>query len=113
MKLQLHGVHITLTDALKERVDAQLFLPLQHLVDNDAAELEVHLCDVNGPKGGLDKECRVTLRVPGRPAVHVTERSEDLHKCIQVTHDRLSVMAKRVLERRRDSGRRQAREASR
>ena len=106
MKLLLHGVHVTLSPALKETVYEQLVAPVEKVADDEAAELEVHLCDTNGPKGGLDKECRVTLRLPNLPALHVTERSEDLFKCIQLTSDRLERMAKRLLERHRTEGRR-------
>ena len=106
MKLLLHGVHVTLTPALKEIVYEQLVRRLERVADDPAAQLEVHLCDTNGPKGGLDKECRVTLHLPNLPTLHMTERAEDLYKCIQRASDRLERMVKRLLERQQAETRR-------
>ena len=36
-------------------------------LDNEAAELDIAIVDNNGPKGGIDKECSVTLRMPQLP----------------------------------------------
>jgi ribosome-associated translation inhibitor RaiA len=109
MKLLLHGVHVTLTPALKKAVRAHLLAAVERFAEDEAADLQVHLCDSNGPKGGLDKECRVTLRLPNLPPLHFTERSENLYKSIQLAHDRLMNMAKRRVDRRRGAAIREAR----
>jgi ribosomal subunit interface protein len=101
MKLLLHGVHVTLTPALKKAVRAHLLSAVERFAEDPAGYLEVHLCDSNGPKGGLDKECRVTLHLPGLAPLHFTERSENLYKSIQLAHDRLANMVKRRVDRRR------------
>jgi putative sigma-54 modulation protein len=106
MKLLIHGVHLSLTAELKEAVREQILEPLQRLIDDEAAEVEVYLRDNNGPKGGLDQECSITLHLPGLSAVHVSELTEDVHKSIQLAHDRIVRVAKRVLDRRRDGTRR-------
>jgi ribosome-associated translation inhibitor RaiA len=38
---------------------------------------EVQLSDVNGPRGGVDKRCRVELRTDGAGSVVVTSQSSD------------------------------------
>lgn len=101
---------MSLTRGQKEMVREQLLLPLSRIAEDDAAQLEVHLCDTNGPKGGLDKECRVTLHLKSLPSLHVSERSENLYKSIQLARDRMMRTAKRLLaqqhlERRRLSHR--------
>jgi hypothetical protein len=37
----------------------------------------VHLSDVNGPRGGVDKRCQLTLRTDGRGTVVVTSMARD------------------------------------
>ena len=64
--------------------------------------IDISLVDINGPKGGVDKECRVTVRLPGLSAIHVTEAAETLHGAIDLARDRLENALKRTLERRRD-----------
>ena len=100
MKVVVRGVHVTLTEGLKNHVQEQLADPLERLFPQEAVELEVHLVDNSGSKGGPDKECRVTFHIPGASAIHLSEASEDFFKSVSVASDRLDHAAKRFLERR-------------
>jgi putative sigma-54 modulation protein len=102
MKVLLRGVHLSLSDGLKAYVREHLVEPIERLYDDEAAEIDVSLLDNNGPKGGVDKDCRVTVRLPGLSAIHVTETAETLHQAIDLARDRLGNTVKRTLERRRD-----------
>ena len=59
-----------MSDALREYVERKLKLALDRF-DHRLDRVQVHLEDVNGPRGGLDKHCR--LHVVGRPSwrIHV------------------------------------------
>jgi ribosomal subunit interface protein len=102
MKVIVRGVHLRVSDNIRAHLDEHLVRPLERILRDEAVELEVHLADVNGPKGGNDKECRATLRLPGSPGLHVTEASEDLYKSIDFARDRLERAVKRELERKRE-----------
>jgi putative sigma-54 modulation protein len=101
MKVLIRGVHVSLTQGLKDHVQAHLVDPILSFYDNEAAEIDVQLADMNGPKGGEDKECRVTLHIPGSAAVHVQEATDDLYKSVDLARDRLEKALKRELEKRR------------
>ena len=105
MKVNLRGVHLELTDAIKRHVQAHLVDPIERFFDDEAAELEIHLRDRNGPKGGNDMECSVTVRVPRAASIHVTEVDDDLYKAIDLARDRIETAAKRALERSQDKRR--------
>ena len=102
MKVNLRGVHLTLTDAIKQHVQTHLVEPIRRFYDSEAAELEIHLRDSNGPKGGRDKECCVTVRFPHGHSIHITEVSEDVYKSIDLARDRVENSAKRLVERSHD-----------
>jgi ribosomal subunit interface protein len=102
MKVLLRGVHLSLSDGLKSYVQEHLVDHIERLYDDEAAEIDISLVDNNGPKGGVDKDCRVTVRLPGLSAIHVTETAETLHQAIDAVRDRLGNTLKRTLERRRD-----------
>jgi putative sigma-54 modulation protein len=103
MKVLMRGVHLSLTDGLKAYVQEHLVDHIERLCDDhEASEIDISLVDINGPKGGVDKECRVTVWMPGLAAVHVTETSETLHQAIDASRDRLENALKRSLEKRRD-----------
>jgi ribosomal subunit interface protein len=102
MKVLLRGVHLSLSESLKAYVQEHMVAHIERLADDEAAELDISLVDNNGPKGGMDKECRVTVRLPGLSAVHVTETSETVHQSIDAARDRLEKTLKRQIEKRRD-----------
>lgn len=102
MKVNVRGVHLTLSDAIKQHVQKHLVDPIEHFYDSEAAEIEIHLRDNNGPKGGVDKECSVTVRVPNSQSIHVTEVAEDIYKAIDLARDRVEKSAKRLVGRSQD-----------
>jgi putative sigma-54 modulation protein len=103
MKVLMRGVHLSLSDGLKTYVQEHLVGHIEKLCDDqEASEIDISLVDTNGPKGGMDKECRVTVRLPGLSAIHVTEAAETLHQAIDASRDRMENTLKRTLERRRD-----------
>lgn len=102
MKVNLRGVHLELTDALKNHVQKHLVEPIEHFYDSEAAEIEIHLRDTNGPKGGQDMECSVTVRVPRSQSIHVTEVSDDIYKSVDLARDRVERAAKRTIEKSQD-----------
>jgi len=100
MNVKMKGVHVRLSSGLREYVEKHLVEPLSRLYPDDSASLTVHLVDDNGPKGGEDKEVRITLNAAGRVRLHVTERGVDLGACICLARDRIEEAAKRVRAKR-------------
>lgn len=101
MKVLMRGVHLSLTDSLRDYAHRHLVDPITRYIDDSATEVEIALVDINGPKGGIDKECRVTVRMPGLSAIHVTETAETLFQAIDGLRDRLENTIKRTVEKRR------------
>lgn len=58
----------------------------------------VRLSDVNGPRGGVDKECRVRIRLHGLRVVLVTDVDAELRAAV----DRACERAGRAVARRVD-----------
>jgi ribosomal subunit interface protein len=104
MQLLVRGVHIQVTDALREYCEVHLGRALDRVLGSEpAVQVEVHLVDTTGEnKGGMDKEARITVHVPGHPALHVTEQSDEIHRAISAAVDRVERAAKKYLERRHD-----------
>lgn len=103
MKVLLRGVHLDLSDAIRAYVDEHLVSHIERYADDEAAEIDISLVDTNGPnKGGRDKECRVTVRMPGFSSVHVTETADSLFPAIDAARDRLENAIKRAVDKRRD-----------
>ena len=104
MQLLVRGVHIQVTDALREFCEIDLGRALDRVLGREpAVQVEVHLVHTTGEnKGGMDKEARVTVHVPGQPALHITETSDEIDRAIAAACDRVERAAKKYVERRHD-----------
>jgi ribosome-associated translation inhibitor RaiA len=69
----------------------------------------IRLGDVNGPRGGVDKECSVTARLRRKGSVRVTHRHHDLRAAVDGAAERLARRIARQLDRSRESRRSTAR----
>lgn len=67
--------------------------------------LTVRISDDNGPKGGVDKRCRVTVRGPALGTVTLEDSSADPCSAVDMVFDRAAHAAGREIERRRVSRR--------
>lgn len=113
MKLLLRGVHMGVGDRLRAYVEEHLGAAIAHLHDGSAVEMDVALVDVNGPKGGEDKACRVTFRSPHIRTLRVEERGADIYACIAGVRDRLVRLVNRELDQLRQVDRLEIRERRR
>jgi putative sigma-54 modulation protein len=59
----------------------------------------VHVTDVNGGKGGIDKVCHLEAHLAGLEPVNVQERHADLRAAIDIGAQRLEGAVHRHLER--------------
>ena len=106
MKLIIQGKQLRLSQRLKDYAEEHVKVPLNRFYDNEAAELRVELGDANGSKGGVDKECHLTLHMPGARTIQIEETTPDPFASIDAAADRLVRAAKKELQRMRRPGRR-------
>ncbi len=99
MQLLLRGVHVDVDESLHSFVEVHLERALHRIFQTQAVSVEVHLVDTNTAKGGVDQSARLTLRVPGVPAFHVEETSDDVRKAVVGACERLQRAAKRWLDK--------------
>jgi hypothetical protein len=66
-------------------------------------QVTVFLADENGPKGGLDKRCRLVARLARLGVITVEDRDAELTTLMDRSTDRLERAIERALERRRVS----------
>jgi len=66
---------------------------------------EVHLSDMNGPRGGVDKRCQVELRTDGAGSVVVASVAKDWHTALDQALARAARFLMRLWRRGGDSRR--------
>ena len=98
-----------LTPSLKEHAEQKLGKALMRIVDKPSIRVEIELNAIGHVRDGKDKECRVTMLMPGGKAINIVEVDEDMYKAIDLAHDRLLEQVKRERDRRQSpSSRRKA-----
>jgi putative sigma-54 modulation protein len=100
MWVTIHGQGLAVGGAERERVERRLGFALGRFGDR-VGRVTVHLVDVSGPRGGVDKRCRVVVEVPGHGAVVVEEADADLNALIDRAADRIGQAVRRRLDRAR------------
>jgi len=83
--INITGIH---SDALDQHIKDRLHHALnQH--EGKVASLDVSLRDINGPRGGEDKQLRIIVGLRACPDVVIEETGEDAYSIISIAADRV------------------------
>lgn len=69
-----------------------------------SCNIDVRLTDVNGPKGGIDKQCSIVVTPPGLATLRVEEQAADYYQAIDAAAATLKKSLARALERTKANG---------
>lgn len=100
MRIGIRRRHVELTAALLDHVERRLRFALCRF-GQKIRLAAVQLADLNGPHGGVDKQCKVTVTLSPSGKVMVEATDADLHSAIDRAADRVERSVTRELERRR------------
>ena len=101
MHLDIRGQNFPLTPSLLEHVERRLQFALARF-DGRVTRVAVRVADVNGPRGGVDKRCRIAVRVRPAGEIVVEDTCPDLYAAIDGAADRIGRSVQREVERLRD-----------
>ena len=100
MQLVIQARHFPLTEAIRRHIEKRLdFLArprFQHV-----KPVLVSMADINGPRGGDDKQCQIRVSLPGQPSIVIEETRSDLYGAIDRAAHRVSNTVNRKLGRLR------------
>ena len=102
MRIEFRGLKSAATEEFRGHAERRLWFALgrfAHRIDR----VSVHIGDTNGPKGGLDKQCRVRARLIRGREVLVGDEDADWRVLIDCASARLGRSVARVLEREREA----------
>lgn len=84
----------SLRDYISDRIDEAL-----SCAQDSIHYITVRISDMNGPKGGIDKRCQINLKLPGLPAVVVSEVSANINGAIDRAAQRAGKVVERIMRR--------------
>lgn len=105
MILDVHASRVVVSDSTKEYLTRRLEFSLGRF-ESAINSVSVTLADTNGPRGGVDKQCRLRIDIAGDKRPLIAEATEEeLKTAIDVASDRATRLIAKHLDRR-TSGRR-------
>src|SRR5690606_21591955 len=100
MRLDVYGLNYELNDDLNDHIERCLTAALGRLKER-IDRVTIRVVDVNGPRGGIDKRCRIIVSLNPRGKVIVTGADRDPFVLVTRAARRTGQIVRRVLGRRR------------
>ncbi|MBN2292768.1 MAG: HPF/RaiA family ribosome-associated protein [Pirellulales bacterium] len=101
MRFSVYGDRVNIGSRLREYIDHHLYFSLGRFAPA-IDRVDVRLEDTNGPRGGIDKRCRIVvkLRTAGSSSIVINDDDENLHAVISRTIARAGRTVARTLDRK-------------
>ena len=103
MRLEIRSQDLEIDPGLRGYIERRLRFVLGRFSIR-IARVTVYLADVNGPRGGMDKRCRIVVRLVRAGQVFVEDTDTDVGAVVDRATDRVGQSVRRELERRRERG---------
>ena len=100
MTLDIRTQDVQLPPDLRSKIEDRIRWALGRFVTR-AAKVTVRLRDINGPRGGVDKHCRIEVNVRGQRPLAVEDYDCEILPVVGKTTDRLRRALARAIHRPR------------
>ena len=107
MRIEVRGLRLKATNAIVMHIQRRLGFALERFGER-VRDVGVRFEDVNGPRGGQDKQCRIYAALAPRGQLTITETDRDLYSAVTHSATRLKRVV-RQFANYRPKNRRQAR----
>ncbi len=101
MQISIHSSGFVLTEALRAYIVQRLHTALRRAGER-MRNVHVWLSDINGPRGGRDKRCKIQLRMAGGKDVLIEDTEADLYHAIDLAAQRADRAVVRRVEHLRE-----------
>lgn len=104
MRIDIHTSKFALTESLRSYIERRVQFALSW-AHHRLPRVQLRLNDINGPKGGLDKVCRIQIPLAGNKPVVIEETQQDMYTAIDRAIDRAARTLSRRVARHRSHNR--------
>jgi ribosomal subunit interface protein len=101
MQLDIKTNGFSLTDGIRNYATRRMQFALDRN-DGHIMHVKLSLADINGPRGGVDKKCQISLALAGHNNIVIEDTEADLYVAIDRASDRCARTLARRLEKFRE-----------
>ena len=102
MKISFHTSQIDISDSEKSYLNSKVLFRFSRFQDQ-VKSISVYLSDLNGPKGGLDKQCVMKIQVHNIKEIVVTSEGESLVSVVDNSAVRAKSAFLRIQRKKQDN----------
>src|SRR5947209_20351484 len=99
MQIQISGRKMKPSNRLREHIQRRLNFALQRFAQH-IRKLHVQVRDLNGPRGGVDKSCQLTIFLMSGATRVLEERAENAYLAIDCLEDKPATSIARQMKRK-------------
>ncbi|MFT7130449.1 MAG: putative sigma-54 modulation protein [Gammaproteobacteria bacterium] len=89
MNIHIHTKGFDLTSGIKGHIEKRIHFSLSR-VQIRIDRIDIHLSDINGPKGGVDKQCNISIHPKKMANITISDTKENLYEAIDHAINRAS-----------------------
>lgn len=104
MRIQVRIDQVTASEAVRAHVERAIQSRLRRFSPR-IRYATIQIVDINGPRGGVDKTCRIDIRLVPTGSVRIVDTDADMFAAVDRAVDRAERTVSRAIERVRDSER--------
>ena len=101
MEVEIRSQNLHLDEETQSHVERRMNFALEQF-NSWITRVQVHLEDVNGPRRGVDKQCRILVNIKGGKTIKVEDLDVDMIAAVNRAADRLGQVVSREVHRRRE-----------
>jgi putative sigma-54 modulation protein len=101
MEIEIRSQNLHLDEETQSHVERRMNFALEQF-NSWITHAQVHLEDVNGPRRGIDKQCRILVSIKGGKTIKIEDLDTDLIAAVNRAADRLGQVVGREIDRRRE-----------
>jgi ribosomal subunit interface protein len=98
MQIIIQSQDIFLSDQLREHIHRQVRFALSRFTDR-IQRVRINVADVNGPRGGLDKRCRIQVNITAKPELVAEFTDSNMYAAISRSANRANRLVTSCLKR--------------
>jgi putative sigma-54 modulation protein len=101
MKIHVRGRQVDVEENVRAHIERRLQFNLGRFSPR-ILRVTVRVIDLNGPRGGEDKNCRIEIRLLSTGSIFVEDTDADLYVAVDRAADRAERSVSRAIKRTRD-----------
>ena len=99
MQVEISAPEVHVSERLRDHIERRIHFALKRLAQH-IRKVRVQMRDLNGPRGGVDKSCRLTIALASGPPLVIEDRASNTHAAIDCVADKAATSIVRRVERK-------------